>query len=353
MTLGSAMRDSLAANALTLHGIASDESQPIETVIGFCRAMLEALGEPIDENPLPGVSNLADLALDSYEGKPLVDMSRGTEMVRFGLAGLDGHVVIEPGSLGVIAGKTSAGKTSLCVQSVIKTTQAGRPCLVFSLEMTREEIAARWLSVRRGVDSRDIKTGSAPDEHAVTKRSQDFVDVLNEAAQTYIVNDDVCLSYDSICKVIRREVELKGIQVVYIDYFTLVNPPDTRNKNANTAFILGQMSKGFKSLAKELKIAIVLMSQFNREVDDGEEPYLKHLRETGQLEQDANWVLLLWTNRKNYEPKENRDVWIKIEKNRGGERYGRCYAEFNPATGRFEQIERKTEPIQDGLTFRL
>lgn len=345
MTVGTKMRDSLAANALTLHGIASDEAQPLETVIGFCRAMLESLNEPIEVEELPGVSNIADLVLDSYEGKPLVDMTRGTEMVKFGLPGLDGHVVVEPGSLGVIAGKTSAGKTSLCVQALIKTTQAGKPCLVFSLEMTREEIAARWAGLRRGRDSREIKTGRAKDEHAVINRTDDFVSTINEAYNTWVVNDDVCLSYDSICKVIRREVELKKIQVVFIDYFTLVNPPDTRNKNANTAFILGQMSKGFKALAKELKICIVLMSQFNREVDDGEEPYLKHLRETGQLEQDANWVLLLWTNRKTYEPKELRDVWIKIEKNRGGERYGKAYVEFNPATGSFTQIERSTEPV--------
>lgn len=341
-------RENLAANASVLQRMAMDPGQDLSVLLGFAKEMLGFLSGSPEEDPLPEAEDLGDLMVDSFNGKPLIAEEHGMHLVRFGIPTIDENLISNPGSLGVVAGKTSTGKTTFAVQGLIRTAMVGHRAMIFSLEMTREEIGARWIANYRGVDSYDIMRGAAGDGLHGDQRGPGFRDALQAAMQALVVSDGTCTSFDAICKVIRREVQTKGVKVVFVDYFTLVNPPDTHTRNANVAYILGQMSKGFKALAKELGICIVLVSQFNREVDDGEEPYLKHLRETGQLEQDANWVVLLWTGQKTYEPDKTRDVWIKLEKNRGGKRYVKCYTDFNPATGRFEPITVPAVRITSG-----
>lgn len=338
----SLFRENLAANAGVLQRMAMDQGQELSVLVGFAKDMLAFLTQQPEEEPLPVADNLGDLLMDSFNGKAFMSEDDAMHMVRFGLPKIDSHLVSNPGSLGVIAGKTSTGKTTFAVQALIKTALAGHRSLIFSLEMTKEEIGARWVANYRDVDSYEVMRGKVGEPQAVKDREAHYVDALNLATETLVVSDGTCTSFDSICKVIRREVQVHGVKVVFVDYFTLVNPPDTHTRNANVAYILGQMSKGFKALAKELMISIVLISQFNREVDDGEEPYLKHLRETGQLEQDANWVVLLWTEQKSYEMDQNRVVNVKVEKNRSGKRNVRCSADFTPATGRFIEKEMAT-----------
>lgn len=346
------VRQNLLANVGAWLKLAQDPGQSMQTLLGFGHSILVAAGNSADE-VLPEAQNLGDLMLDRYEGVPLMGDDQAMHMVRVGLEAIDHALVAGPGSLGVIAGKTSTGKTTFATQALIRTMQHGRRAMMFSLEMTREEIGARFIANYCGIDSYDVMCGRAADLASKDAGTPEFKEAIRVASEAMVVSDGVCTSFDGICKVIRREVANSGVQVVFVDYFTLVNPPDTHTRNANIAYILGQMSKGFKALAKELAIVIVLISQFNREVDDGEEPFLRHLRETGQLEQDANWVILLWTGQKSYGPDQSRDVWVKIEKNRGGKRNVRCYADFDPATGRFSTrtTEATVKPRQASLDF--
>jgi replicative DNA helicase len=139
---------------------------------------------------------------------------------------------------------------------------------------------------------------------------------------------------------IRREAR-KGLDCVILDYFTLIEAPDVKGQ-VSTAYRLGELSKAMRRLAAQLGLTICVLSQFNRGVEDGKEPSLENLRETGQLEQDAAYVVLLWTERAKYEPHENRIVNGRLAKNRNGARWVLARTEFNPKANRFTEQERET-----------
>ena len=114
------------------------------------------------------------------------------------------------------------------------------------------------------------------------------------------------------------------------------------------------MSASFKAMAKDLGISVILLSQFNREVADGERPRLENLKETGGLEQDASWVILAWTEKPEYEPDEDRIVFMELAKNRGGKRWKRARVKFMPAKNRFVEQQNETDQplIPSALTSR-
>jgi replicative DNA helicase len=94
------------------------------------------------------------------------------------------------------------------------------------------------------------------------------------------------------------------------------------------------MSKAAKRLAQELECSVILVSQFNREAEAGVEPKIDMLRDTGQLENDCDWAILMWEI-KGDAPQDNRKVGMRVAKNRGGKRGDLVHSFFNPSVNRF------------------
>lgn len=257
------------------------------------------------------------------QGNPILCHEKREPRIVFGIKTIDEAIMALPGNVGVIAAKPSAGKSSLALQAAIMTAESGIGTMVLGLEMPREEIFARAVAYETGHDSFRLLKGDTP-----------YISV----EPTWIKNLQVYStipkgSFDEVAKLIRAKTK-HGIKTIFIDYWTLVAPSNTKS-NANTAWILGEMSRGYKQIARETGAHIVLVSQFNREVDDAERPCLSNLRETGQLEQDASWVLMMWTDQKEYQPGQVRGVHLELQKNRGGDRWIRAFADFDPANSRF------------------
>lgn len=279
-----------------------------------------------------------EAAVQTYlDGKALMETTH-MRLPAFGLPDIDSELIAPPGSLGILAAKTSAGKTSLAIQGLVETWRSGRIPAIFSLEMNDEELSSRLIANVMDQNSKAVlrglghKTGHSE----LVRMSREIRKVAKIPGR----------SFDAVCAKMREMRVRHGVEVFFVDYFTLLNPPDTKSKNSSMAFQLGEMSKGFKALASDLGCAIVVLSQFNREVKDGERPILENLRETGQLEQDANWAAMMWTERARYEGAEIRNVNIEIQKNRGGARWIKTMASFNPATGRFGWMPVNTQALQ-------
>lgn len=233
----------------------------------------------------------------ALSGRPLVQTpDRSLSLLRFGIPKLDRHLVALPGALVIIAGRPSTGKTALALQALLETGG-----LLVSLEMGKEEVDARLMSHVTGLESRGFLTG---EHRCVTELGNDWA--LDRLRGIKKVTKFPSKDFAPIAAFIRHEVMRRKHKLVVVDYFSLMNPPDI--KGATTAYKLGEMSKGLKNLADDLGICIVLLSQFNRQVKDGERPSLEHLRETGQLEQDANVVVFLYTEKTTYEPDDPRGV---------------------------------------------
>lgn len=297
-------------------------SEALESTLKEALSILET-GSALSEAP-----TLAQEWANLRAGIPLQNERQRTAKLRFGLPVIDKVIQTGPGNLGVIAAKPSAGKSSLALQAAIRSARAGIQTMFLGLEMPRVELAARAIAWETGSNSFDLLQGHVPD----CSHTPDWINNLS------VYERIPKGAFDEACTMIRKAAK-SGVETVIVDYWTLICPPETKVKGSSSAYLLGEMSRGFKQLAKDTGTHIVLVSQFNREAKDAERPGLENLRETGQLEQDASWVLMMWTEQKEYGPYDNRGVWVELMKNRGGPRWVKVYTSFNPTTGKFCEAE--------------
>jgi replicative DNA helicase len=233
------------------------------------------------------------------------------------------------GEMIVLAARPSVGKTALAMNFAEDVAAAAKvPAVFFSLEMRNVEIAKRMLSSRAGVDA-EVFTKN-PDEE--TRERVQTASVELGAAPLYIDDTPSQTILDIRAKSRRLKIH-HGIQLVIIDYLQLLTPPRGENRQVQVA----EISRGVKSLARELKIPVLALSQLNREVERADrKPRLSDIRESGAIEQDADVVLLL--HRYTDEEMQNQGLRANsaliVAKNRNG-RTGEVYLNFQPQYVRF------------------
>ena len=148
------------------------------------------------------------------------------------------------------------------------------------------------------------------------------------------------LSLSKLRSVARHLVQNVGVRVIFIDYLQLMQPDDPK---ANRTQQVGQLSRGLKTLALEVDVPIVCLSQLNRQVEQRPDrhPMMSDLRDSGELEQDADAILLLYRedqykqNDPDYQP--TGVIEVDVAKNRQGET-GVVNLQFEPTTMRFSPI---------------
>jgi replicative DNA helicase len=204
-----------------------------------------------------------------------------------------------PGEMIVIAARPSMGKTSLAMNIAEHVAiDLKLPVGVFSLEMTAESLVLRMLCSRAQVNLRNIRDGFMAE--------RDFGKITGSAgkmtAAPLFIDDTAGLSILQLRAKARRMSQQHGIKLFVIDYLQLLH--STARKAAdNRQQEISDISNGIKSLAKELKVPVIVLSQLNRELekDKNRKPRLSDLRESGAIEQDADLVGLL------YKPSSDED----------------------------------------------
>lgn len=259
------------------------------------------------------------------------DKQRGaTTGVRILDAKINGY---RPGQLYVIAGRPGMGKSAFMCSSLRKTAAGGTGVAIFSLEMTKQEIAARMASDALG-------SLNAPKYGDILKASMndaDKSDVYQELQKLHHipmhVDDSARLTFAQIAAKARRiKMEMAGagvrLGVVCIDHMGLVTPSDryAGNKVAEA----GEVSGRARALAKELDCCVVLLCQLSREVEkrDDKRPVMSDLRWSGEIEQDAHVIGFLYREEYYLNQQADADVeklrdarWkmeFLIRKNRNG-----------------------------------
>ena len=208
------------------------------------------------------------------------------------------------GEMIVIAARPSMGKTSLAMNMAEHIAiDLGIPVGIFSLEMTAESLVMRMLCSQTKVSMQDIRTG--------TLSVQDLTRMTNQAGKLSSapihIDDTPGLSILNLRSRARRMME-KGIKLFVIDYLQLLHSTSARADN-NRQQEIADISNGIKSLAKELNVPIIVLSQLNRDVEKEKNrpPRLSDLRESGAIEQDADLVLLI------YRPDKKTDKYSRQE----------------------------------------
>jgi replicative DNA helicase len=216
----------------------------------------------------------------------------GGKLAWFGIPILDGDpeeggIPAAPGHVVIVAARPGLGKTALATQIVGASAIGGECVFMISLELGRWEMLQRlagWFSdTRRGA----FGHGTYCEFHAARLRGQ------KEALQRVRVWDPAGPSWSRIEAKIRGAA-MKGFRVIVIDHFSEIDIKGLVPKGGKRSEGAMECARRMKVIAKELGICIVLLAQLNREVPPGEIPGTEHLRETGELEQIAYSILVLY-----------------------------------------------------------
>lgn len=232
----------------------------------------------------------------------------------------------KPGQLVILAGRPGEGKSSFGVQVADVEAEAGYRTLVYTGEMTEEELSERIIASRANVDSRRIE-GRVLDNDEGAR-------IINACFS--LEKRPICLanfsgwSFSKLVRDAKREHRRDPLSLIVIDYLQLFRQPDRKQQREEEVSI---MSRGLKQLAQELKLPVLALCQMNRGIDgrDNGEPRLSDLRESGSLEQDADIVVFVTS-----EPEStNGESVFWVKKQRGGET-GRISARFVKKFSRFD-----------------
>ena len=265
----------------------NDAGKDLDNILGLLQKETEdilTLGTPEGTSTLTDALNeLQTLVNNRQDG---IVRDPGT-MVGFPEIDDDGGLM--PGQLIVIAGATAHGKSALALSAVRTILQQHIHVAYFSLEMSTTELASRLLSMESGVSSSKQLHPSRQLEQS------EFVDVAKafgilEPMGEYLHFDDkFSANIDQICGAIRAMHFHDGIRGVIIDYLQILNATQQVN---NREQFMGEVARRLKNLAVELGVWIITLSQFNRNDVDGE-PTLNRLRDSGQIAEAADRVLLI------------------------------------------------------------
>jgi replicative DNA helicase len=221
---------------------------------------------------------------------------------------------MRPGQYIVIAGRPGQGKTSLGAQIARNVADNGIPAAIFSLEMKCLDLGQRNASAAANVPFEEIRDGT------VNKEAIERLIAYDAAQQDYplYIDDDSGQTVGEIALKTRKLVKDKGVKVVVIDYIQIVAPDNpTKNETQDVASV----SNALRRMARKLDVVVIVLAQLNRDSAKREDniPKLTDLRQSGQIEQDANVAILVHLPFK-YDPETERGkaADIILAKNRGG-----------------------------------
>jgi len=210
------------------------------------------------------------------------------------------------GDLIVVGARPSVGKTSLALAMAFNMAKRGHPTLIFSLEMDTKQIVSRFLAMNSRTDLLALRTGNTLDTEAAS--ALQGVPIL--------IDDTPGISIMELRTKARRASTHDRLEVIIVDYIQLMR---TGGEEENRVQEIAAITRNLKSLARELNVVIIGLSQLSRAAgDSGLEPKLSTLRESGGIEQDSDIVLMLWRDKEDTPAGAPRLIHGSIAKNRNG-----------------------------------
>lgn len=243
---------------------------------------------------------------------------------------------LQPSDLVIVAGRPSMGKTTLVMNMAEHAAIKGqKPVLVFSMEMPSDSLAMRMMSSLGRIDQHRIRTGKLNDDD--WPRVTSAVHMLSEAP--LFIDDSASLSPSEMRARARRLAKEHGqLGLIVVDYLQLMKVPGFKAENRTAE--ISEISRSLKSLAKELKVPVVALSQLNRSLEQraDKRPVMSDLRESGAIEQDADLICFIYRDEVYNEDSPEKGVAeIIIAKQRNGP-IGKVRVAFLGKYTRFEDL---------------
>ena len=293
-------------------------------------------------------SHISELMKSSFETiERLYERKENITGVASGFKDLDAMTAgFQNSDLIIVAGRPSMGKTSFALNvGMNAATEYGRPTAIFSLEMSKEQIALRILCAKAKVNLKSLRTGYLTPEDW----GRLTLAVGNISDSPLYVDDTPAISTLEIRAKARRLKKETDLGLIIVDYLQLMKGPgrgDSREKE------ISEISRSLKALAKELNIPVIALSQLNRKVEErpNKRPQLADLRESGAIEQDADVIIFIYRdevyNKSEDNPKKG-EAEIIIGKQRNGP-IGMITAFFDAKYSTFRPYSSRDDgPVDD------
>ncbi|MBV9691926.1 MAG: replicative DNA helicase [Ktedonobacteraceae bacterium] len=245
---------------------------------------------------------------------------------------------LQKSDLIILAARPSIGKSSLALSmahnSAIKHKQS---IAIFSLEMSKEQLVQRLLSMDAGIDQQRLRTGWIEDDE--WERIIYSMGTLSEA--NIWIDDTSALSTIEMRSKARRLQAEHGVDVIIVDYLQLMQSSVGGKRNENRVQEISEISRNLKGLARELNVPVLALAQLSRAVESRQSkvPQLSDLRESGSLEQDADIVMFIYRDDVYNQDSERKNIAdIIVAKHRNGP-VGEVSLYFQASQTRFCDLE--------------
>lgn len=319
-----------------------DNHGKIEELVGEAEQKLFAVS---NQTVKTDYSILGDLLIDAYDRIEELHKNKGAlRGLKTGFRDLDHKTAgFQKGDLVIIGARPAMGKTTFAqnlAYNVATRNGDNKGVLFFSMEMAKNEIVDRIISDIAGVDAWKLRTGNVSDE--------DFArigDALGDMSEVPLYIDDTSsMTIYDLSNKARRAVHDHGIAMIIVDYLQLIQGSD--RYKGNRVQEVTEISRGLKTLARELEVPVIALAQLSRGVTgrDDPRPVLSDLRESGSIEQDADLVMFL--HRPDYYRQNNDDyvptniTELILAKHRHGP-VGKVELYFHPELLRFMTLDKE------------
>jgi replicative DNA helicase len=282
------LRRRIISMSSDLVGMGMDETKKLDEIIDEVEKKIFAVAQ---NSKTKGYTHIKDILKDiDVRFEELQNPDSKHKGYSSGFPSLDKIIGgLHPGDLVVLAARPSVGKTAFMLEICRHlAVNLKKKIAIFSLEMSKDQLADRLLSLQSGLNLFDIRMGNL-DAGAYKK----YMDSAGELYETDIFIDDVPGQYISDVRTKCRKWELDlGVDAIFVDYLQLLHAHGYKD---NRALEVSNISQTLKNIARELKVPVVALSQLNRAVESRNDrrPQLSDIRESGAIEQDADMVMFL------------------------------------------------------------
>ena len=298
----------------------SPNAKDVESQIEKLQSDLESLNSAKDDHSVS-----ARQLCEMFKGQRFIE--NRDQGVPTGIHDLDKIVCgLDKGDVILIAARPGVGKTAIGMQIALNSAKT-RSTAFISLEMTLEQLYDRMMANESGIELNRIRRacGTNSTEWDIFQGANDSLGDKN-----LILVDDINTVPEMYMFLKRKHAKL-----AIIDYAQLIKA-ESRYKGNRYAEV-GEISHSIKQMAKKLNIPVVVLAQLNRVKDETSEPNMTEIRESGDFEQDASVIILMWNK-----TEDKTEKGVKVEKNRNGET-GKIKLHFDGKTQRFGEFKKIQE----------
>ena len=316
-----------------------DESRNLQELIEEAESGLFQVSQ---QHVKQDVTSLETILGESFDRLDELHKDRGKiRGIPTGYKDLDGVLAgLQRSDLFILAARPSMGKTALALNIAHNVAlQSKEPVLIFSLEMSKEQLVDRMLSMESGVDAWALRTGNLTD--ADFEKIGQAMGSLSEAP--IYIDDSPGITVSELRTKSRREAHQHQLGLIIVDYLQLMSGGGRFGSEGNRVQEISEISRGLKGIARELGVPLMALSQLSRSVESRSPqiPQLADLRESGSIEQDADVVAFIYREDYYNPQSERKNVTdILIKKHRNGPTGG-VELYFDKDKQRFRSLDTK------------